>query len=489
MSLRKKTIAGIFWSVGQQFTMLGLNLGVSVILARLMPPSQFGLIGMVAIFIAVGEALIGGGLGAALIRDKDPDALDYSTVFISNVGVGVFLYVLLFATAPLIAAFFRQEVLTPIIRVYMLTILMFSFSGIQSTRLTREMNFKKLAACLLPSELLSGILGVVLAYKGYGVWSLVWMNFAQAALFTVFIWTASGWRPGLAFSRTRFRKHFTFGANFLLTTLLDRVYQNIYAVVISKFYQPAQVGYYTRSYSLVMIPVDNLFQALVNVTFPAFASIQSDTEKLLRAHRKLMQQALFILLPVMMMMILTAEPLFRWLLTDKWLPAVPYFRLLCLAGMVLSGNGYFQNILMAKGRSDLLLKVMIIEKVLITLGICSVFPFGIKGLLYYQVFSSVVLFAVNGYIAGKLVGYPLYEQLKDIAPIFGITAIAALPAYMADQRLTGLHDILRIVVVCTFYGVVYLALFFAFRTTEIRDFRELVLKGLVQKLKPWKVAA
>jgi O-antigen/teichoic acid export membrane protein len=347
---------------------------------------------------------------------------------------------------------------------------------------------------LIPTEIISGALGIYLAFKGYGVWSLVWMNLIQAALYAALLWIISGWAPILQFSRERFIKHFTFGANILASTLLERIFQNIYTVFISRFYPPAQVGYYTRSYTFVMIPVNNFYEALTKVAFPAFSSIQNDTDKLLLACRKLMQQALFLLLPLMMMMILVAVPLFRWMLTDKWLPAVPYFRLLCVVGMVVAGNGYFQNVLMVKGRSDLLLKVVILEKVIITLGICCIYPFGVKGLLYYQIASSFILFVVNGYVAGSLVNYPIIKQLRDVGPLFAITALSAIPTYLFSQYLDSypgivIADPIRIILVCLVYIMVYLTGFLLFGLPQISDFRELVLGGITKKMKPWTVPA
>ena len=482
MSIRRKAISGFFWTFCQQFVTVFFNFLVSVILARLLLPAEFGLIGMISVFIAVGEALMNGGLANSLIRTENPDQLDYSTVFYANLVVSIGIYFAVFLAAPFIAAFFKHPVLVGLLRVYMLCVILYAFSAVPATRLTKELNFKRLLVYHLPSLVLGGATGVVMAYLGFGVWSLVWMNVIQAFLYSAQLWYLSRWLPSPVFDRHRLKKHFGFGSRLVLTAILDRIYSNVYNLVIGRFYSAALLGYYTRANTLVQIPSGNLFEAINKVSYPAFAAIQNEQGRLLEAYKKMMHQVLFIIAPVLAMMALTAEPLFRLLLTDKWLPAVPYFRILCVAAVLNTVNGYNLTILLVKGRSDLYLRLNVIEKVFISVGILASVRLGIYGLLYFQVASSVVIYLINGYTSGKLIEYPVVPQLVNLLHIFLIAFVAALPTWYLDSRsVFGGNDLGRIVLMCAFYLLIYLGSFILFKGREIRDFYELFLRRYTEK--------
>lgn len=479
MSRMDKIASSFAWNFSYQIVQALVNLVVSIVLARLMLPSEFGLIGMIAVFVAVGEALINGGLTASLTRAENPDQADYSTVFFINLGVGILLYILVFATAPLVADFFHQKILTPILRVYMTCTIVFAFSAVQCTKLYRELNFKFITVCQMPALVISGLLGIVMAYYGCGVWSLVAMYLARAALFTIFLWIGTDWKPSFVFDRRKLNTHFNFGYKILLTTIMDKVYQNLYNLVIGRSFSATQLGYYTRAFTLVQVPVQGLADPLYNVTLPALAAIQNDNLRLQVSYRKLMQQTLFVIVPVLTMMIITADPLFRLLLTDKWLPAIPYFRILCVAGMLNTVNGYNLNILLVKGRSDLYLRVSFIEKVFITIGILSTFAFGIYGLLYFQVASTIAMFLVNSSIGGKLIHYSGLSQVKDVYHIFLIAlpaaaAAALLDHYWGDPFPGKWGYFIRISAVCSCFIACFIGVCMARKIQEIQDFRDLV---------------
>jgi teichuronic acid exporter len=491
MSIRKKTISGLFWTFSQQFMSVGINFLVSVVLARLMLPAQFGLIGMVSVFVAVGEALMNGGLASSLIRTENPDQADYSTVFFVNFFLSLLIYGIVFFSAPLIAAFFRQEALVGVIRVYMICIILYSFSAVPVAKLTRELRFKRLMIYHIPSLAASGLAGIVLAYKGFGVWALVYMNLAQAFLYCIQLWIRSRWMPAWIFDTVRLKQHFSFGFRLVLSSVLDRIYMNAYNMVIGRFYSPVQLGYYTRSNTLVQIPSGNIYEALNKVAYPVLSEIRDDRERLSSAYKRMTQQALFIIIPVLTLMLLIAEPLFRVLLTDKWLPAVPYFRLLCIGAILNTVNGYNLTVLLIKGRSDLYLRLNIIEKALITTGILLMVPSGIYGLLYFQVAASVIIYLINGYTCGRLIGYPVWRQLKDILPVFLIALVSGFTAYCLDVWLRGdsvymKSDLVHILVLCVFYTVLYIGPFVVFKVREIRDFHDLFLVGIREKYLPKK---
>jgi Membrane protein involved in the export of O-antigen and teichoic acid len=477
MSLRKKAVSGLFWTFSQQFGVQGINFVVSVLLARVLMPEAFGIIGMIAIFMAVGRTLMDSGLTSSLIRTPNADQLDYSTVFLINLGGSVIIYAILFFTSPLIAAFFDQEVLTDVIRVYCLTFIIRAFSGVQSARLTKEMNFKMQMTIQIPSLIGGGILGIYLAHQGYEVWSLVWMNVFQATLSSLQLWIRSGWTPSFAFSAERFQRHFGFGYKLTLSSIIDTIYQNLYNIVIAKFFSAAQLGYYTRAQSLKQLPVSNISTALNKVTYPMFAKIQDDNAKLKIAYKKAMQQVLFWVAPTLVILAAVAEPLFRFMLTEKWLPAVPYFQLLCVVGIMYPLNSYNLNILKVKGRSDLFLRLEIIKKAYITLGIFCAIPFGIYGLLYFQVISTFISFFINTYYSGRMINYPVTEQIRDIAPIITLAGVIFGIASATDYWLAP-HtiDIIRVGTTSIIAFLLYLAFAVGFRLNSVKDFKNIVLQ-------------
>jgi O-antigen/teichoic acid export membrane protein len=487
MSIRKKTIAGFYWSFGQQIISVGINFVVSVVLARLMAPAQFGLVGMMSVFIAVGEVLMSGGMASSLVRMEQPDQRDYSSVFLVNLLVGLGVYGVVFVCAPLIARFFHEALLVSMIRVYMICILLFAFTSVPAVMLTKELDFKRLLLYRLPSLIVSGLVGIFLAYRGYGAWALVVMALVQAFLFSAVLWIKSGWMPSLAIDPGRIRNHFKFGSKLVISAVLDRFYANAYNLVFGRFYSPTELGYFARSNSLVQIPTTNLYQVLSNVSYPVLSTIQNDKAKLARAYKQLMHQALFLIIPVLTLMFLTAVPLFRVLLTDKWLPAVPYFRWLCIAGILNTVNGYNLTLLLVCGRSDLYLRLNIVEKVLVTVGLLCTAHAGVYALLYFQVGCSVVIYLINGVVCGKLIDYPILQQLKNLMPVFLVSVASGVITYSLDRQwispaFGSAGDFWHIAIDCATYLMLYVGSFMVFRIREANEFYDLLLRPALQAI-------
>ena len=479
MSLKKQTISGLIWTFSQQFSVQVINFMVQIVLARILLPAEFGLIGMLTIFIAIGNSLMDSGMTSSLIRTPDADQRDYSTVFFVNIIASVIIYAILFLCAPFIAEFYNQPILEPIVRVYTLSFVIRAFVGVQTTKLTKEMNFKIQMMMQVPSVIIGGIAGIIFAYQGLGVWSLVWMNLIQSFLFTVQHWFKTGWYPSWIFDKERLKKHIGFGYKLTMSGLLNTIYNNIYNIVIGKFFTATQLGYYTRSQTLQMFPVTNLATALNKVTYPMFASIHNDDVKLKLAYKKLMQQIIFWVAPLMISLIVVAQPLFLYILTEKWLPAVPYFQLLCITGILYPIHAYNLNILNVKGRSDLFLRLEIYKKILITVGIICAVPFGIYGLIFLQIILSVAAFGINTLYSGKMINYPGKEQLKDISPLilnaFLVGAIC-YPFYLFILKTYHLQEPVNILVMGTLYWVFYLGMSYLFKISALFEFRTLILK-------------
>lgn len=473
-----KTRLAIIWSILQQFSVKIIGLVINILLARILSPSEFGLIAMLTVFISLGNSLMDSGLASSLIRSRLTGQKDYSTVFIFNLIGGISAYTILFLSAPFIANFFSQPLLIQIIKVYGLTFIINAFFSIQNTLLIKEMRFKQQALIQIPAVIVGGFLGVFLAKNDYGVWSLVWMSLLSSLLSTLLHWYYSPWRPRLIFDIKSFKKHFYFGYKMTLSGLLDTLYQNIYTIIIGRFYAVSQLGFYARADSLSQFPIGIISTAINKVAYPMFSSISNDDVKLKIVYKKLMQQVLFWNAPSLIYLAIIAEPLISLLLTDKWLPAVHYFQILCLAGILYPLHSYNLNILKVKGRSGQFLKLELVKKILIVVGLLIVIPFGIMGLLYFQLFFTFFAYYINSFYSGNLIKYPIREQLKDIWLILFISGGVGIAVFYFDQ-LTFVHynnKYLRIFLSGISYGSLYLIISHLFRLTPLADFKKIILK-------------
>ncbi|HLT71719.1 MAG TPA: lipopolysaccharide biosynthesis protein [Cyclobacteriaceae bacterium] len=476
--LKRKALVGLAWSFLERFSLQAIGFVVSVILARALLPEQFGLIGMLTVFLAIGNSLIDSGLTSSLIRTERPSNVDYSTVFYINLVGSVLVYGIIYVSAPWIAQFYDQPELTAITRIYCLSFVIRAFTNVQNTRLTKQMEFRTQMTVQTVAIVLGGGVGIWMAFNSYGVWSLVGMHLVQSTSASVHLWLISNWTPNLVFDRIKFREHFNFGYKLTLSGMLNTIYQNLYVLIIGKFFNAAEVGYFNRANTLRQLPLRNISSALDKVTYPVFASIQQEDERLKRLYRRLMQQVLFWLSPLLVWMAVLADPLFVLLFTEKWLPAAEYFQILCVSGIFYPLAAYNLNILKVKGRSDLVLRLEIIKKTYTTLLIFAVIPFGIKGLLIFQAVTTVAGFMVNTYYSGRLIGYGLYEQMRDFIPVILLSvamgAVVTFEVQWMNTFTKSPSDILQLVVTgCTGLPL-YLLTGWILRMSPIRDFKSLI---------------
>lgn len=464
------------WTFAQQFGTQSIGFLVSIVLARILLPKEFGLIGMISVFVGIGTSLMNSGLTQSLIRTSDPDQADYSTVFFFNMAGSVIVYWLLFFSSPLIANFFSQPILVEIIRIYCLSFIISAFSQVQMTKLTKEMNFKLQMTIAIPSLIGAGLLGIFLAYKGYGVWSLVWMSLFQAFLSSIQLWYRTGWTPSFVFDKKKFHYHFKFGYKLTLSGLLDTIFTNIYQIIIGRFFIAADVGFYTRANSLKQLPVNNLSGALSKISYPLFASIQNDDARLKKAYKQIMQMVIFVIAPVLVIMGVLAEPLFRFLFTSKWLPAVPYFQILCLTGILYPLHAYNLNILNVKGRSDLFLKLEVIKKALTVVMIVITIRFGILGLIWGQLIGSVLAFVINTHYSGRFIKYNAWQQAKDVLPLIIWAFIAGFIVWGLDLELKNAKDIVRLLIGGSVGVVAYLGIAALLKVESLDEFKKIILR-------------
>ena len=451
---------------GTQF----INFVVTVLLARLLLPEEFGLIGMIAIFMAISRALLDGGFVSSLIRTKDADNVDYSTVFFVNLISSVVLYGILFLTAPLIAAFYEEEILVNLIRVLGLVLIVNAFSLVQSTKLNKALQFKTQFKLQLPSLLISALIAIWMAYNNYGVWSLVAKDLIFAVLATIQLWYYGKWIPSFVFDKEKFKYHFNFGYKLSLTQIINTSFDNLYNVIIGKYFSAAQLGYFTRARSMEQLPTGFFYNAFNRVFYPLLAKVNDDDQQLKRVYSQLMKVVVFIVTPILVYLGIVAEPFFRWLLTDKWLPAVPYFQLLLISGVFYPIHRYNLNICNLKGRSDMVLKLSMLQNGLLLIGAFGAIWFGIYGLLYSLIIVNVVITFTNAYYSGKLIEYGIKEQLKDIAPILFLNSLLATIFYFIQiMWLKQFSDLWNLITLGFGFSITYLLIAFVLKMQVITD--------------------
>lgn len=468
MGLKKQAISGMIWTFAQQGSVQFINFGVQIILARLLMPEDFGLIAMLMVFINIGQMLMDGGMTSSLIRSKNPDQLDYSTVFVTNIIVSIAIYLLVFFIAPFIADFYDQIILKDILRVYALSFVIRSFVAVHITKLTKEMNFKAQMKMSIPSTIIGAAVGVSMAYTGYGVWSLVWLNLVQTIMMTIQNWIFIKWRPSLIFNKRRFRYHFNFGYRMTLSGLLDTIYNDAYRIVIGKFFSATSVGFYNQAETMRLFPVRQLKTALGKVTYPMFSNLKND-DQLKSAYKKTLKLVFFIVVPTMMVLIVNGKEFFLLLFGEKWLPAVPYFQILAFASITTPLTTYNLNILKVKGRSDLFLKLEIIKKIVGFGAILIAVFFGMLILVISQMLVTHILAYLNMLFCGRLINYSVKEQVKDCYVLYfaGIVALVltfVLKLFLLKFKLTAF---LMLSILTIFYAVTYLIFVFLFEKQTI----------------------
>lgn len=444
-NLKNRTISGFFWSLGEQFGRYGIGILITVFLARLLTPKDYGLIGLTTVFFSIAMTLVDGGFRQALIRKLDLSQTDRSTAFFTNLFISVLIYIILFVFAPFIAFFFKEPRLASLIRFMGIQTIIYAFQIVQIADLTRRMDFKTQIKITLPSGIVSGIIAIFLAWKGLGVWSLAVQTVFGSFLSTLLFWFHNRWIPTLEFSRESLRYFFSFGSKLLFSSLIDTVFNNIYLLVIGKFFSTQQLGYYSFSKKIKSLSAEQLTSAFQRVSYPALSMLQNEKEHLTEGYRKVMQYTLCAILPLMVFIGLAAEPLFRLFLNEKWFPAIPYLRILCVIGAIHPLHAINLNVLKVKGRSDLYLKVEIIKKLLISIMIFILLPFGIFPLLVGQAVLSFLSFFINSYYTAQLINYSVFKQICDISGIIVASLIMATVMYLFYLLIPNQNVLLLIV--------------------------------------------
>lgn len=420
-SLGQKTIEGILWSSVERFSTQGVHFLVTLILARILTPEDFGLIGMLIIFIAIAQSLIDSGFSLALIRKQNRDNVDNSTVFYFNIVTSIIVYFLLYAIAPLVALFFREAQLTELMRVLCLVVVFNSFSVIQRVLYTAVVNFKIQAKITSIAAIMSGIVGILFAIKGAGVWSLVYQQLSNAFLNTVLLWCYSSWRPILVFSWRSFKELYLFGFNLMVVGIIETLYQHSYQIIIGKFFTAASLGHFTQAKSIANFPSTNISGIVGRVTYPIMSKIQDDNKHLSGVYRLLARVIAFGVFPLMCGLAALAFPVIEVLIGSQWHFAAILMVPLSFSLMFYPIHSINMNVLQVKGKSKLYLKSEIIKKVISIAILVGTIPFGIIVMCYGRIFSSVLSLLVNMFYTSKEVDVNLFALIKDLMPVMGLS--------------------------------------------------------------------
>lgn len=428
-SLKDKTIKGTFWSGIDNLSQLGVSFIVSIVLARLLTPDDYGLLGIIAIFTAVCQGIINGGFSTALIRKKDATDEDYNTVFISNLIMSFLLYLIIYVFSPSIALFFERQELVALTRVSSLGMIIGALALVQQTRLTKRIDFKTQTKITLIASVASGVIGIVMAMIGWGVWALVAQQLSITLLRTILLFFYNKWVPQLRFSRTSFHELFGFGWKMMVSEVLNTIWKELYQVVVGKFYSPATLGQYTRSKQFSQLFSNNLTVVVQRVTYPVLSNIQDDKERMISVYRRIIKITMFVTAIIMFFMGAVSEPLLYCLIGPKWHDASTYLPLICVSASLYPLHAINLNMLQVQGRSDLFLVLEIVKKIigLAPLAVCIFY--GVIPMLYVNLISGVINYLLNSFFSGKLLGYTSWMQLKDIAPSYGLATIIALSVY------------------------------------------------------------
>jgi teichuronic acid exporter len=419
--LKEKTISGLIWSFTGDIADKAIAFVIGIILARLLSPREYGLVGMATIFIILTRPFVNSGFRQALIRKTNCTDTDYSTVFYFNFLVGGLTYLILFFSAPLISSFFHEPQLTKITRLIGIIIIIDAATIIQTTILSKELNFKRQTIINISSGFFSGLVGIYLAIKGFGVWSLVYRTLTQYTLGSVCYWYLNRWKPIRVFSKSSFKEMFGFGSNILITGIIEQFYYNIYNLVIAKFFSARELGLYSRADMFKDMASTNLSEIIGRVIFPVLANFQNDPVRLALNYKKMLTSILFITSIIMACMAASAKSLIIALVGEKWIDSIVYLQLLCVVGIFYPLHSLMRTLLYVTGKSRLFLYLQIFSKLLAIPAIITGIFFGIKAMIIAMIVVSAFEYLVKAFYSGKIVNYSVWQQIGDFIPILLIS--------------------------------------------------------------------
>lgn len=470
--LKSTATKGILWSAVERFSVQGVQFVIMIIMARLLTPEDYGLIGMLAVFLAVSQSLIDSGFSQALIRKQNRTEIDNSTVFYFNIIVSVVLYLILFISAPFVSDFYDTPQLTPIMRVVCLSVIINSLAVVQRAHLTINIDFKTQAKASLIAAVISGIVGISLAYTGYGVWSLVWQQLLNLGINTLLLWFFSKWRPILAYSWNSFRELFSFGSKLLFSGLLDTLYRNIYPIVIGKLFSASTLGHYTRAHHFSEFPSSNVTGILQRVTYPILCKLQKDDERLSNVYRKFLKLSAYTIFPLMMGLAGVSKSFIKISIGSQWDFCAELLIIICFSMMWYPIHAINLNLLQVKGRSDLFLRLEIIKKILGVTMLVVTSPFGLVIMCYGQIVNSFIALIINTYYTGKLINVGFIRQMRDLFPTLVLSVSMFVLIMLFNSLITNIY--LQLVVGIIIGIIYYITFSIVFKFSEFKELMSIV---------------
>ncbi len=429
-SLKNKTIKGVGWSAADALLGQGVTFIVGLVLARLLSPDEYGLIGICLIFTTVLNGIVDSGFSNALIRKKEVTDEDYNTMFMTNMAISIVLYVLLFISAPLVSDFFHRIELTALVRVTGLILFLNALSITQVTILTKNIDFKTKTKASLVSAIISGVIGIVMAFMGYGVWSLVAQQLSKQLLYTLCLWVLNKWWPKFTFYNDSFKYMWGFGWKLLVSGILNNVWNQLYQVVIGRCYTSSTLGHYTRANECASIFSSNLTTIIQRVTFPVLSELQDDKKKLLVSYRKLIKVSMFVTVICMFALGAMAEPMIYSLIGPQWHQAATFLPFICITMSLYPLHAINLNMLQVQGRSDLFLYLEIVKKIITLIPIFIGAFVGVYWMLCASIFTGFIAFLLNSWFTGKFLNYSSWQQLKDVLPSYLIALFIGFIVYL-----------------------------------------------------------
>lgn len=434
--LKQKAIKGVVWTSINRFTTIGIQFISGIILARLLTPEDYGCIGMLSIFMLVSSTIIDGGFGSALIQKKRPTQADYSTIFIWNFCISILIYVLLFVSAPTIAKFYRIPVLSDVLRIQGIVLIINALQTVQINQLNKQFRFKKIAIVSLITSIISLSVTIYLAYLKCGVWALVVQNILVTIIPTSIYWFTNKWYPQLVFSLKSFKELFNFGFYMLLSSIINTIVNNIQGLFIGRLYNPMIVGYYSKAHSTEKLASTSISQVISQVSYPLYAELQDNKKALINVVKRFTSLLAYLTFPTLSILILLAKPIFILLYSERWLNSIPYFQILCIAGIAICLQSVNSQTISAIGRSKIMFKWTIIKQISgVSIVILGLIAWGIKGLLIGMVIKSWLIYLVNASLVSQYIGYKLKRQLIDLCPILLLAITSLCISYMISNLL------------------------------------------------------
>lgn len=466
-TLKQQTKKGLYWSFFNQFANYGMQFCVGIVMARLLSPSDYGITALPAVFMAIAGIFQDSGMGGALIRKENIEEKDYSTFFIYSIAVGIFMYAILFFASPLIAAYFNTPVLTSLIRVTALTFLWGPVSGVQYVILKRKLDFKTPTKISITTRVFSAIVGIAMAYMGYGLWALVISGVLSSFLGLIIVAYAVKWYPKTGFSKESFKYLWNYGNKMMASALLDTAYNNITPIFVAKHYSPADLGVYNRAQGYAAMPSQNVTGVIQNVTFPVLSKMQHDNEALARNYRRMLRVTAFIVFPMMLMLSALARPLVITLITAKWESCIILLQIICFSMMWYPIHAINLNLLQVKGRTDLFLRLEIIKKIIGLAILVVTLPQGLIIFCIGRIVSSMISLVINTYYTGKLINVGYFRQISDLLPIFTLSMVMFGAILLSNHFIDNMY--LQILVGGIVGGAIYLGGAFLLKFKELDD--------------------